>query len=98
MRFPHRYGTGSGGIHDLLEPALKMTQGGNVLEPDIGEGSAVVALRWCKPAERAAESVVVVVVDEDGKRRSASSKLRKRWRSSTSCWRTPQKASILPLV
>jgi hypothetical protein len=86
LRFPHRYGTGSGGIHDLLEPALKMTQGGNVLEPDIGEGSAVVA----------AESVVVVVVDEDGKRRFGLIELRKRWRSSTSWWRTPQKASILP--
>src|SRR5437879_2449354 len=48
---------------------LKMTQGRNVLEPDIGERGPVVALRRCEPAERAAEPVVVVVADEDGKRR-----------------------------
>src|ERR1700730_627854 len=68
MRFPHRYGTGSSGIHNLLEPALEMAQGGDVLEPEVGEGGAVVALRRRDPAERAAESVVVVVVDEDSQR------------------------------
>src|SRR5439155_24452959 len=56
-------------MHDLLEPALEMVQGGDVLEPDIAEGGPVVALRRCDPAERAAEPVVVVVVDEGGKRR-----------------------------
>ena len=69
MKFPDRYGTASGGIHDLLEPALKMVQSGDVLEPEVGEGGAVVALRRCDPAERAAKSVVVVVVDEVGERR-----------------------------
>src|SRR5256714_4595229 len=69
MKFPDRYGTRSGGIHDLLKPALKMTQGRNVLEADIGEGCPVVPFRRCEPAEHAAEPVVVVVVDEAGKRR-----------------------------
>src|SRR3989440_855643 len=46
-----------------------MVQSGDVLEPEVGEGGAVVALRRCDPAERAAKSVVVVVVDEVGERR-----------------------------
>jgi hypothetical protein len=67
VRFPDRYGTGSGGIHDLLKPALEMAQSGDVLEPDVGEWRPVVPLRRREPA--AAEPVVVVVVDEAGKRR-----------------------------
>jgi hypothetical protein len=41
MRFPDRYENGSGRrIHDLLEPALKVSQDGNVLEAAVGKPAA----------------------------------------------------------
>src|ERR1700730_7500202 len=68
MRFPDRYEKGSGSIHDLLEPALQVGQGGDVLEATVGERGAVVTLGGSEPVEGAAQPVVVVVLDEASQR------------------------------
>src|SRR6202048_5501953 len=69
MRFQPRDGAGISAIHTPREPVLEMARGGDVLDPEVGEGGAVVALRRRDPAEHAAKSVVVVVVNEDSQRR-----------------------------
>src|SRR5260370_17026755 len=66
MKFLHTYGTESGRMHDLFEPRLQMTQGGDVLEALVGERGAVVALGGSDPAQDPAEAVIVVVLGKTG--------------------------------
>src|ERR1700730_12242469 len=66
MRFPDTYENGSGDIHELLQPALQVDEGRDVLEAAIGEAGAVVSLGRSDPVEGAAQAVVVVVLDEAG--------------------------------
>lgn len=64
MKFLDTYGTASGRTHDLLEPGLKVREGGHVLKASVGERSPVVALARREPAEYTREAVVVVVLSE----------------------------------
>jgi hypothetical protein len=52
-----------------------MTESRDVLEVDVGEWGAVVALRGCDPTEHTAQAVVVVVVDEANQGVSAAARL-----------------------
>ena len=91
--------TSGGHRQKLREQFGHASEGGDVLEPTVGEQGALEPLGRGLPAQLTVEPVVVVV-GRVGRitAASATAKSARCWRSRTSAWRMAQKASTLPLV